>query len=76
MVQPIKNRRPPWDEFVEATTSVAGERLLICSCCMGWGRNKRLFGFAQCMQCDGTGYDIIGPVGREAVKIYRAQYER
>ena len=72
-------RKPPptpWHEEVLAHAALIDEPIMICSCCLGRGRAKKLIGIGTCIQCGGTGFDIIGPNTLEALSIYRGQYER
>lgn len=61
----IKER--PSRELIEATLMLTGELGIICSCCLGEGSNKSIFGRRRCGQCEGIGYDYIGDNARLAL---------
>jgi hypothetical protein len=51
---------------IEAASMLLGEHLILCSCCLGRRYSPGIFGGPRrCGQCEGTGYDYIGPKTKE-----------
>lgn len=57
---------------VVATAMLLGDvSPIICSGCLGKGRERVPWGgFRRCPQCDGWGFDYIGPLTRKALGAY------
>lgn len=58
---------------VVATAMLLGDvSPIICSGCLGKGRERVPWGgFRRCPQCDGWGFDYMGPLTRKALGAYR-----
>lgn len=65
----VGHERNPWsdglrahyDEILTVAMLLGEETPIICSCCIGTGANKGIFGGpSACGQCRNTGYDWIG----------------
>ena len=59
---------PTLQVLIEATAMLLGENTIICSCCLGKGASRGLFGGKRrCGQCRGTGFDYIGERTKQAL---------
>ncbi len=56
------------DPEIEATAMLLNELTIICSCCLGKKWERTIFGGRRkCGQCEGLGYDFLGPKTCEAL---------
>lgn len=50
-----------WEEILAAAMLVGEPRPLLCSLCRGACSTKAIIGVRRCVQCEGKGFDYIGP---------------
>lgn len=67
------NTLPSRDE-IEAMAMLLGELTMICSCCLGHGASRGIFGGKRrCGQCNGVGYDYLGEKTADALGLTNRQ---
>ena len=61
MVARLMKRYPEhYDEVLAAAMMLGEYQPVLCSCCWGRGQSAAFFGYRRCIQCEGSGYDMIG----------------
>lgn len=62
-----RQRVVPREEITCLAMLLGENQPIICSCCLGKGWDKRLWGVRTCGQCGGSGYDWIGPKTKQSM---------
>lgn len=67
MRERTRQRVVPREEVICIAMLLGESEPIICSCCRGKGFEHRLWGQSVCSQCEGWGFDWIGPKTKQSM---------
>lgn len=65
-----------WEEILAACMLLGEPCPILCSLCLGAGHTRAIVGVRRCVQCEGKGFDYIGPETSRYVGIEQPEIAR